>query len=325
MDRDMILRFEAGSQAIDAGGRYDFKIIAAEGFEASDYEFSSSVNAQIDGLTVTGRRTAARELYIEIECPDTERGRVIAFYNPKHTGKLTVTINGRMRWIPYVVRGLKFKQANLYDPLIYQLSITCPQPYFLDMSDFGKNLAATIKDGQPVEVSAVNIDGSNYVKLQDLPKLADVSIGYNGQPTVTTGRAKFSAYDYDYVQTIGNKHHTIRVWEIAPELLRADAAQTDLNTVQHDYLLNAGYSWWTDAAHKQPYGLVLGWHPDKQRVIVAGYDKMSAARGRDLLLELGCTSGITLDGGGSALMREAGKDVLTSDGRYQFGCVWVDM
>ena len=404
MDRDMILRFEAGNQAIDAGGRYDFKIIAAEGFEASDYEFTSSVNAQIDGLTVTGRRTAARELYIEIECPDTERGRVIAFYNPKHTGKLTVTINGRMRWIPYVVRGLKFKQANLYDPLIYQLSITCPQPYFLDMSDFGKNLAATIKDGQPVEVNAVNIDGSNYVKLQDLPKLADVSIGYNGQPTVTTGRAKFSAYDYDYVQTVGKVHHKIRVWEVAPELLRAEAAKTNLDTVQHDYLINAGYSWWTDAAHRQPYSLsvlvsegkvlanavphnqatgclivyedntvavkqvaditaeqgvkfavgglaicpkvlsaeegftgayadvlretkrvVMGMNPDKQRVIIAGYDKMSAARGRDVLLELGCTGGITLDGGGSALMREAGKDVLTSDGRYQFGCVWVEM
>ena len=191
--------------------------------------------------------------------------------------------------------------------------------------DYQVSKLTIIKDGQPVEVNAVNIDGSNYVKLQDLPKLADVSIGYNGQPTVTTGRAKFSAYDYDYLQTVGNKHHTIRVWEIAPERLRADAAQTDLNTVQHDYLLNAGYSWWTDAAHKQPYGLVLGWHPDKQRVIVAGYDKMSAARGRDLLLELGCTSGITLDGGGSALMREAGKDVLTSDGRYQFGCVWVEM
>ena len=71
--------------------------------------------------------------------------------------------------------------------------------------------------------------------------------------------------------------------------------------------------------------VVMGWHPDKQRVIVASYDKMSAARGRDLLLELGCTCGITLDGGGSALMREAGKDVLTSDGRYQFGCVYLDM
>lgn len=261
-----------------------------------------------------------------------------------------------------------------------------------------------IKDGQAVEVSAVNIDGNNYVKLQDLPKLANVTIGYNGHPTVTTGRAKFASYDYDYVQTIGNKHHTIRVWEAAPELLRAEAAKTNLNTVQHDYLINAGYSWWTDAAHKQPYSLsvlvsegqvlanavphnqatgclivydddtvavkqvaditaeqsvkfavggltiapkvlnseegftgaytdvlretkrvVMGWHPDKQRVIIAGYDKMSAARGRDLLLELGCTCGITLDGGGSALMREDGRDVLTSDGRYQFGCVWVDM
>lgn len=261
-----------------------------------------------------------------------------------------------------------------------------------------------IKDGQPVEVNAVNIDGNNYIKLQDLPKLADVTIGYNGQPTVTTGRARFAAYDYDYVQTIGNKHHTVRVWEVAPELLRAEAAKANLDTIQYNYMVNAGYSWWTDAAHKQPYSLsilvsqgkvlanavphgqaagclivyednsvtvkqvaditaeqgvkfavggmtiapkvlnaeegftgpyadvlretarvVMGWHPGKERVIIAGYSKMSAARGRDLLLELGCTAGITLDGGGSALMREAGRDVLTGDGRYQFGCVWVDM
>ena len=261
-----------------------------------------------------------------------------------------------------------------------------------------------IRDGQPVEVAAINIDGSNYVKLQDLPKLADVTIGYNGQPTVTTGRAKFAAYDYDYVQTVGKVHHKIRVWEVAPELLRAEAAKTNLDTVQHDYLINAGYSWWMDAAHRQPYSLsvlvsegkvlanavphnqatgclivyddnsvavkqvaditaeqgvrfavggltitpkvlsteegftgaytdvlretarvVMGWHPIKQRVIIAGYSKMSAARGRDVLLELGCTGGITLDGGGSALMREAGRDVLASDGRYQFGCVYLSL
>ena len=215
---------------------------------------------------------------------------------------------------------------------------------------------------------------------------------------------RFKAYDYDYVQTIGNIHHKVRVWEVAPELLWAEAAKTNLDTVQHDYMVNAGYSWWTDAAHHQPYSLsvlvsegkvlanavpheqatgclivyndnsvavkqiaditaeqgvkfavggmtiapkvlsseegftgqyadvlretkrvVLGWHPVKQRVIIAGYNKMSAARGRDLLLELGCTEGITLDGGGSALMREAGRDVLETDGRYQFGCIYLDM
>ena len=261
-----------------------------------------------------------------------------------------------------------------------------------------------IKDGQPVGVEAVNINGSNYIKLQDLPLLADVTIGYSGQPTVTTGQPQFRAYDYDYLQTVGNSQHRMRVWEVAPELLRADAAKTNLNTVQRDYLINSGYSWWTDAAHKQPYSLsilvsegkvlanavpheqatgclmvcndntvavkqviditgeqdvkfavgglticpkvlsaeegftgaytdvlretervVMGWHPGKQRVIIAGYGKMSAARGRDLLLELGCSGGITLDGGGSALMREAGKDVLTSDGRYQFGCIYISM
>ena len=294
-------------------------------------------------------------------------------------------------------RGYKPKEAPwLLDPIGW-IEDRIKEGYDVDK-------LTIIKDGQPVEVNAVNIDGNNYIKLQDLPKLADVTIGYNGQPTVTSGRTKFSAYDYDYVQDAGNKHHTVRVWEVASELLRAEAAKTNLNKVQHDYLINAGYSWWTDAAHHQPYSLsvlvsegkvlanavphgqatgclivyednsvtvkqvaditaeqgvkfavggmtiapkvlnaeegftgayadvlretarvVMGWHSGKERVIIAGYSKMSAARGRDLLLELGCTEGITLDGGGSALMREAGRDVLTSDGRYQFGGVWLDI
>ena len=143
-EKDMILKFESGGQSILAGGDYDFKIKKAEGFEASDYEFSTAANAQIDGISVTGRRTAARELTVEIECGDSERGRIIAFHNPKRSGKLTATINGRTRWIMYEVKRFRFLQENLYDPLVYQLTMTCPQPYFLDMSDFGKDLAAYI-------------------------------------------------------------------------------------------------------------------------------------------------------------------------------------
>lgn len=143
-EKDMILKFEAAGQTILAGGDYDFKIIRAEGFAASDYEFSTSVNAQMDGMNVTGRRTAARELYVEIACSDEERERVIAFHNPNIDGKLTVTINGQTRWISYIVQSLKLAQDNLYDPFIYQLTMLCPQPYFLDMSDFGKDLAASV-------------------------------------------------------------------------------------------------------------------------------------------------------------------------------------
>ena len=44
-----------------------------------------------------------------------------------------------------------------------------------------------IKDGQPVCVSAVNIDGNNYVKLRDLELLANITVGYDGvHPIVST-------------------------------------------------------------------------------------------------------------------------------------------
>lgn len=71
--------------------------------------------------------------------------------------------------------------------------------------------------------------------------------------------------------------------------------------------------------------VVMGYNPTKNKVIICGYKKMSAYRGRDLLKELGCNGGITLDGGGSALMREGTEYVLKSDGRTQFGYIYLNM
>ncbi len=70
--------------------------------------------------------------------------------------------------------------------------------------------------------------------------------------------------------------------------------------------------------------VVMGWNATKRKVIISGYQKMAAVRARDLLKELGCISGITLDAGGSALMKEGETYYLKSDGRNQFGCVYVE-
>lgn len=69
--------------------------------------------------------------------------------------------------------------------------------------------------------------------------------------------------------------------------------------------------------------VALGYHAKKKKIIIIGYSKMSAARARDALAELGCEKGICIDAGGSAIMKEGEKYVLKSDGRMQFGCVYV--
>lgn len=261
------------------------------------------------------------------------------------------------------------------------------------------------KEGRLINVDSIQHEGHNYIKLRDLEKLADISVGYNAatnRPTIAE-KSQLSIYDYAYKQTSGNKviaTHMIRVQEVAPELLKAEVIKGNLNNVKHEFMTNAGYFWWEDSGRKNPYSLsvlvsdgkvlgnngsdkargclivyndntvavkqvaditkeknvrfavggmticpalltsqegfksdvlretsrvVMGWNPDKQKIIIAGYEKMSAVRGRDLLKELGCIAGISLDAGGSALMKESNEYVLKSDGRNQFGCVYLDM
>lgn len=146
MAKQMILRFERAGEALEATGWFvsDYRILLVSGLESSDYGLTGFENAQMDGLTHTVSRTLPREITAEIECAGSNRSQVIAFFNPKIIGKLTATVNDRTRWIPYQVKAMQFNQANLYDDLIFQITLECPQPYFLDMSDFGKNIAGTM-------------------------------------------------------------------------------------------------------------------------------------------------------------------------------------
>lgn len=264
-----------------------------------------------------------------------------------------------------------------------------------------------LNNDKKVEVDAVNIDGTNYIKLRDMEKLCDVVVGYrDGIVTVDKKKNEFKAYNYAYKQTSRGRTiatHQLRVWEVDPMMLKAKAVKTNLNTVDEKYMVNAGYGWWEDSARRKPYGLsvlvsegeilcnstphgdpcgclivykdgsctvkkvgniaheknvwfavggmtvcptvesndegfigvyadvlrecprvAMGWNPTKRKVMIVGYSKMAAVRARDALNELGCVGGITLDAGGSTIMKENGKYILKSDGRTQFGCVFLE-
>ena len=68
--------------------------------------------------------------------------------------------------------------------------------------------------------------------------------------------------------------------------------------------------------------VVLGYNPAKHKIILVGYKSMSAARGRDALKYLGCTQGITVDAGGSALLKINNKTIIRPDSRRQFGLIY---
>lgn len=144
MRKNIYLELSTIRDKIAMGSGTDFGVTAYSGFEASDYQISYKLNAQIDNASITGKKVLPREITIEAECEDMLKDRVMSFFNPKSTGKLVVKLNGVQRWINYEVKAFKIKQSTLYHPVGFIVTLFCAQPYFLDMSDFGKDIASTV-------------------------------------------------------------------------------------------------------------------------------------------------------------------------------------
>ena len=125
----------------------EFGITKIEGLESSDLEISTTDNALVDGSTVDGKRIKSRPIHLEATLRDdknndTNRQRIIKFFNPKYTGKLTVNYNGTIRNIEYELEGWTFVAAsNVYNKLSISVDLMCPDPYMQNIDNFGQNMA----------------------------------------------------------------------------------------------------------------------------------------------------------------------------------------
>lgn len=125
----------------------EFGITKIEGLESSDLEISTTDNALVDGSTVDGKRIKSRPIHLEATLRDdknndTNRQRIIKFFNPKYTGKLTVNYNGTIRNIEYELEGWTFVAAsNVYNKLSISVDLICPDPYMQNIDNFGQNMA----------------------------------------------------------------------------------------------------------------------------------------------------------------------------------------
>lgn len=128
------------------GQRYSLGIMKVEGLESSELEVSTTDNALVDGTHVDGKRILKRPVHIEASFRDdrdsqADRQRVIQFFNPKYTGLLTVSNCGTARKIAYELEGWSFVKTSVHGQLSFVADLMCPDPYFEDMDDFGRNLA----------------------------------------------------------------------------------------------------------------------------------------------------------------------------------------
>lgn len=143
----LTIELTCNGKTLKMGPGEDIDITAVSGLESSELEISTSDNALVDGASVDGKKIKPRPIHIEASFKSNRnnpenRARVIKFFNPKYTGKALITNMGVSRNIEYELEGWTFAtQQNMDKRLKILVDLICPDPYMLNVDNFGKNMA----------------------------------------------------------------------------------------------------------------------------------------------------------------------------------------
>lgn len=141
------IELACNGKTLRLGPGEDLDITKITGLESSELEISTSDNALVDGASVDGKKIKPRPIHIEASFKSNRnnpenRAKLIKFFNPKYTGKATITNMGISRNIEYELEGWTFKQTQNWDvKLGILVDLICPDPYMLNVDNFGKNMA----------------------------------------------------------------------------------------------------------------------------------------------------------------------------------------
>lgn len=195
----------------------DIDITKITGLESSELKLSTSDNALVDGESLDGKKIGKRSIHIEAKFRRSRnnpenRAAVIKFFNPKYTGKALITNMGISRNIEYEIEGWTFAEQNNLDARLgIVVDLVCPDPYMLNVDNFGKNMAhytaqfhfpwhslakrATNKSQYPAQARGLLLGGmiTGYRTLRKEVVLAndgDVSTGVQIQFVAKRGSVK---------------------------------------------------------------------------------------------------------------------------------------
>lgn len=143
----LTIELTCNGKTLRMGPGEDIDITAVSGLESSEVEISTSDNALVDGASVDGKKIKPRPIHIEASFKTNKnnpenRANVIKFFNPKYTGKALITNMGVSRNIEYELEGWTFASVrNMDNKLKILVDLLCPDPYMLNVDNFGKNMA----------------------------------------------------------------------------------------------------------------------------------------------------------------------------------------
>lgn len=143
----LTIELTCNGKTLRMGPGEDIDITAVTGLESSELDISTSDNALVDGASVDGKKIKPRPIHIEASFKSNKnnpenRANVIKFFNPKYTGKALITNMGVSRNIEYELEGWTFASVrNMDNKLKVLVDLLCPDPYMLNVDNYGKNMA----------------------------------------------------------------------------------------------------------------------------------------------------------------------------------------
>ena len=143
----LTIELTCNGKTLRMGPGEDIDITAVTGLESSELDISTSDNALVDGASVDGKKIKPRPIHIEASFKSNKnnpenRANVIKFFNPKYTGRALITNMGVSRNIEYELEGWTFASVrNMDNKLKILVDLLCPDPYMLNVDNYGKNMA----------------------------------------------------------------------------------------------------------------------------------------------------------------------------------------
>lgn len=147
-DKYLLCTFESNGKKLQMGCGCPIKIVSISGIESTEYSIHTENNASEDGSSVYGKKVGDRRISLVFAIDDLKnteiyRQQLIHFFNPKFSLKLILNYCYTQAQIECEVSSFNFTtQSSLWDYLEANLDLLCPYPYFSDLDNFGKNIAA---------------------------------------------------------------------------------------------------------------------------------------------------------------------------------------
>jgi len=193
----------------------NFGLTAVDGLEATGYTQNININSNFPGGTLAGTQISPRQININFNLIKNDREQenrlyLERFFKPTQEFDVIVTRQSVTRHIKCYLQKLTIKQTHLYATQYVTLSLVAPNPFFMDMSDYGRDIASvTGMFAPPFLMNATTGQIMGTIKNENLTTIengGDMEVGltarFVAKDTVHNIKLYNARSETDYVRVI---------------------------------------------------------------------------------------------------------------------------